>query len=316
MDQVKSFNGNFAELSSVMRAAWAANRQEPLLYTEAFLESVLQQPGASFDRCPAMYDEGNLAAFGASFPRQIKIAGRTWNISTNSFLTVALDYQSWGGLGVLMWQALADRAKEAGADGMISFCVEGDKMDQGMLKIARYSHLPTQKTFTVRYLARPVPKNRGPFAKADPNILLRSAKRLSENLDFARVWTEAEANWQCIDRDGAFGSSIQNDGTEGTISGSSMLTGGAKPIRCGLVDDVLWNDLEQQDRKKLVEQLFDSASGAGIELLLVPVMNYADITPFLDAGFRKTRRALNMYLTAWNPEVPLQELPAPYIDVF
>jgi hypothetical protein len=316
MDKLGKFNGNISELSAVMQRSWAANTQEPLLYTESFLQSALHQPGMSADLTPAIYDNGVLVAFGAVFPRQIAVAGRSWKIPVSGFLTVALDYQKWGGLGVLVWRGLTEAAKAQGCDGMISYCVEGDGMDPIMPRIAKVTRLPTQKVFTVRYLARPVPKNRGPFTKADPDILLRCAKRLSEGLEFARVWTEAEAAWQCNGRDGAFGAAIQNGDTEGTISASTMLTGGAKPIRCGLVDDILWNDLEQPDKKRLVDQLLDSASATGVELMLVPVMNYADITPFQEAGFRKTRRVLNMYLTVWNPELPLREFAAPYIDVF
>jgi hypothetical protein len=316
MDKLEKFNKDIVELSAMMRRSWSSNKEEPLSYTETFLQSALTQPGTSIDGCPAVYDHGALVAFGAIFPRRIALAGRVWNIPVSGFLTVALDYQKWGGLGVMIWRGLAEEAKAQQCDGMISYCVEGDAMDQSLLRIAKYCRLPTQKVFEVRYLARPVPKDRGPLSKADPGILLRCAEQLAKDSNFSRVWTEAEAAWQCNDRDGAFGCAMQRGNVEGTISASTMFTGGAKPIRCGLVDDVLWGELEHGERKQLVQQLLSSASAAGVELLLVPVMNYADMTPFAEAGFRKTRRALNMYLSALNPELPLQQLSTAYVDVF
>ena len=73
MDQLGVFNGDFAELAALMRTSWAENTQEPLAYSEQFLASALAQPGASFDLCPAMYEGGKLVAFGAGFPRRLRV---------------------------------------------------------------------------------------------------------------------------------------------------------------------------------------------------------------------------------------------------
>jgi hypothetical protein len=312
MDHVEAFKGDFAELASLMQSSWAENAQEPLLYSARFLESALQQPGASLDFCPAIYDSGALIAFGAGLPRNLRFNGQSCSVLLDSFITVAPAHKGRG-LGGLIWSGIAEAAKRNQHDGLITFCVEGDRMNQSLLKFAERYSLPTQKNLAVRYLARPVPKNRGgSIGTADPAIFLRSSEYLNSSIGFARIWSEREAEWQCREREGAFGCSLEH----GVISAYSMPTAGAKPALCGLVEDVLWDKLEHADRKQLVANMLDVASAAGIDLLLVPILNYTDLTPFTEAGFRATRRTLQMYLTSWSPKFPLQEVTSAYIDVF
>ena len=312
MEQVETFNGDFAELAALMQSSWAENAQEPLLYSARFLESALQQPGASLDLCPAVYEHGALIAFGAGVPRNLRLNGQSCSVLLDSFITVAPVHKGRG-LGGLIWSGIAEAAKRNKHDGLITFCVEGDRMNQSLLKFAERYRWPTQKSLAVRYLARLVPKNRGgSIGTAYPASFLSNSERIDSGIGFARVWTEREAEWQCREREGAFGCSTER----GAISGYAMPTAGAKPALCGLVEDVLWDAMEHADRKRLVASLLDVASAAGIDLLLVPVLNYTDLTPFAEAGFRATRRTLQMYLTSWSPKFPFQEITSAYIDVF
>jgi hypothetical protein len=311
------FNGNFSELASLMQLSWAQNSQEPLLYTEPFLSSVLRQPGASVDLCPAIYDGDDLIAFGAGIPRRVQFDGASWNVSLTCFLTVSPHARKGGGLGVSIWRRLAHLAEANGLDAMISYGIEGDRLDRGLLNVAKFYDLPTCRSFRVAYVARPIPKNRPGFAeKADPAVLLRLAARLPEDIGFRRIWTAAEAHWQCGEREGGFGATLKAGAAEGVITAYTMSTASATPVCCGLVDDVLWDDLDAVHRRRLIDQLLSSASAAGVDVLLVPVMNYFDAAPFRAAGFRTTKRTLNLYLTSWNPRFPLKELSAAYIDVF
>jgi hypothetical protein len=299
-----------------MKSSWAENVQEPLAYSEQFLASALAQPGASFDLCPAMNEDGKLVAFGAGFPRNLRVGNESCSVLLDSFITVAPTHKGRG-LGGLIWSGIADVSKRHGHDGLITFCVEGDRMNGSLLKFAERYSLPTEKSLAVRYLGRPVPKGLGAAVmKADPGCLLRAAEGLDAAVGFKRMWTAEEADWQCLRRDGAFGASLERDGKCGAVSAYAMPTAGAKPVLCGLVEDVLWGELEAADRKQLVTRLLEAASAAKVDLLLVPNLQYTEMAPFTQAGFRSTRRALQMYVTSWSEKLPLQEMTSAYIDPF
>ncbi|HZL27449.1 MAG TPA: hypothetical protein VFC39_13070 [Acidobacteriaceae bacterium] len=309
---VESFKGDFEELAHVVNQSWAQNQQGSLLYSESFLQSALQQPGASLDLCPAVYEDGKLVAFGANFRRRVRMDDQDWDLVLDSFITVAESHKGRG-LGAAIWRGLAESGQRDGADGLITMCVEGDLMNSLLPKIAERSGLHTVKALTIPYMGRPVPKDRaGRLQEADAGLLMRGAGAINEGVEFGRVWTQQEAEWQCLEREGAFGCSL---GT-GTISAYGQLTAGASPTLCGLVDDIVWGSLEADDRKRLAGMLLESAATAGVDLLLTPVLNYTDMTALKEVGFRKTRRTLNMYLTSWNPHFKVHELSSAYIDVF
>lgn len=313
MSSPEDFRGDFGELAALMKESWAGNSQEPLLYTEKFLQSFLAQPGASFSLCAAIYDEGELIAFGAGFPRTVTYAGREWTLMLDSFITVSPGSRGKN-LGAVIWHHLVALARRKGYDGLITFCVAGEHMDRKLVKFAQGGATATQKVFAVSYLARPMPRNRpGIPAWADAAILKRGAENLKAGLK--REWTQAEAVWQCKQRLDAFGCSLQEGHQEGTISAYAMTTGGAKPARCGLVDAVVWEGAQSAQRVRMVEMLLDSARAMEVDLLLIPMLNCFDAQPFLSAGFRRTRRILHMYLTSWNSSLEFGELDAISIDV-
>jgi hypothetical protein len=335
---LESFKGDFDELARVMNQSWAQNRQGALLYSESFLRSALQQPGSSLDLCPAVYEDGTLVAFGANFRRRVQMDGREWNLVLDSFVTVAQGHKGKG-LGAAIWRSLVESGKRDGADGLITMCVEGDLMNSLLPKIAERSGVHTVKALTIPYMGRPVRKDRagrlpsdmmqrrrlgspvandraGKPQKADPDLLMRGARVINEGVEFGRLWTRREAEWQCLEREGAFGCSMVTGTEGGTISAYTQFTAGESPMLCGLVDDLAWGLLGADDRERLAWMLWESAETAGVDLLLTPVLNYADMTALEGLGFRKTARTLNMYLTSWNPDFKVHELSSAYIDVF
>jgi hypothetical protein len=314
MNKPEDFRGDFRELAAMMKDSWGGNKQEPLLYTEEFMRSVLAGPGASSDLCTAIYEEGALVAFGAGFVRNVRYAGQALKLLLYSFVTVSPAFRGQK-MGALISGDLEARAKRSGLDGLIAFCVAGESMDRKRMRSAQCSPLTTAKALTVSYLARPVPRNgTGKAQRADASILLRQSERLE--LTFRRIWTEAEAAWQCNGRLGAFGCSLGEGDKQATITAYTMLTGGTKSICCGLVEDVLWEGTDDAQRSQMIDLLLDSARALEVELLLIPVMHYFDPAPFVAAGFRKTRRTLNLYLTTWSDRWSPSELEAAYIDVF
>jgi hypothetical protein len=311
-----SFNGDFRELAELMGQSWAENQQGSLLYSESFLRSALQQPGASLDSCPAVYEDGKLMAFGANFPRSVRSDSRTWNLALDSFITVAPG-QKGKGFGAAIWRGLADCAERSGADGLITMCVEGDVMNSRLPGIAERSGRRTLKSLTVQYLGRPVPENRaGLLQKANPELLMRGAQAINESIEFGRTWTMQEATWQCLEREGAFGCSLTSGAGGGTMSAYKQPTAGAVPVVCGVVDDIVWESLEPQDRKRLAGGLLESAAAAGVDMLLAPMLNYTDMTALKEVGFRRTKRTISMYVTSLNPDFKIRELSSAYIDVF
>src|SRR5258708_7821132 len=151
MNFTTDFDGNFCELASLMRAAWSGNREQPLRYSSAFLRSVFQYPGSTLQLAPAIYRNGRLVGFFAGFPRAVRWQGRDLRILLNTFLSVSPDYQA-AGFGFHLWKELSRRARGSGFDGMIDFCVEGDKMNQMILAIGERSGVPIARVFKVGYL--------------------------------------------------------------------------------------------------------------------------------------------------------------------
>jgi GNAT superfamily N-acetyltransferase len=314
MNAPEDFRGDFHELAALMKESWAGNTQEPLLYTEEFLQSTIGNQSASFSFCPAVYEQDALIAFGAGMVRNVRYAGTTLHLLLDSFITVSPAARGKG-LGAKIWHDLAARARRAGLDGLITFCVQGEHMDRKLMSFAQDDSMATAKVFTVTYLARPVPRSRTPDAqRADPKTLITKSAELETS--FRRIWTDPDGAWQCHERVGAFGCSLPDTQGKATITAYAMLTGGAKPVRCGLVDDVLWEGTDDAQRSRMVNLLLDSARGMEVELLLVPVLNYFDPALFVAAGFRKTRRTLNLYLTFWNGVSLPSEMDSVYVDVF
>lgn len=313
---IRPFNGDFNSLASLMQDSWSENREQPLLYSPDFLRSSFQQPGTSLDLAPALYQDEELLAFGAAFPRTVSCTGTPLKLALDSFITVAKS-QKGKGIGGRIWSQIARRAQQQGFDGLITFCVEGDRMNDVLLRYSEQYGFRTQHAYTVQYLARTLPASTAPQPQtADPEIFLQCAAFAAQQTAFSRTFTAPEAHWQCRQRSGAFGASLEADGSCGVITAYAMPTAGATHTICGIIEDVLWHQLGASARCRLLDQLLAAAAAHNIELLLCPVMGYTDLHPLRTAGFRRTKRVLHMYLTSWSDALSLQPLSSAYIDVF
>jgi hypothetical protein len=94
-----------------------------------------------------------------------------------------------------------------------------------------------------------------------------------------------------------------------------MQVANANRTKCLVVDDVLWGDLEGQERNHLINGLLNRAAAAGAQIAVVPNSGYADLDPFHSARFRPSQRTLHAYLTVWNGEPCTEALPSMYLDV-
>jgi len=128
---IEDFRGDFAELALFMQRSWAENKSQPLLYTAEFLSSYFSYPGSSFHLAPTLYDGSKLVAFIGGFPRRVRWKGRELRILALSFLTVVTEHKS-SGYGIVLWNEALKRARLAGFDGVVNYCVQDETMDNMM----------------------------------------------------------------------------------------------------------------------------------------------------------------------------------------
>jgi hypothetical protein len=166
--------------------------------------------------------------------------------------------------------------------------------------------------YTVEYLIkvlREMPSTES--EPAAPNDFLYAAEPLTRRLNFSRVWSLEEAAWQCSDRYRGFSESLRSHDRRGVVTGYILETDSRQG--CLFVEDLLWDDLEIQQRKFLLQRLLNRAARAA-QIAVVPLWGYTSYDIFPELGFRKSPRRLHVYLSLWNGSNPKSPLGAMYID--
>ncbi|MBV8551388.1 MAG: hypothetical protein JOY54_08815 [Acidobacteriaceae bacterium] len=313
---ITEFRGNLPQLAAVIQSAWAANKEVPLLYTEPFLRSAFEYPGTDLRLAPSIYSGDDLLAFVAGFPRRFQWNGRQLNLALNTFLTAAAGTRG-SGYGLALWGAFQERARAAGFEGSLNFCVEGDDMNRMAPAAARIFRLNTQSIFSIEYLVRFLrpAEDLEPAPETDIDLFLELTSALPKRVPFARIWTQEEAIWQCRDRSGTIALSACHAGRRGMLTGYIMQVATTPPANTLLIEDILWGDLEDTERKELLHRFLRIAASRGAQSASCPVLNYAPLEPFTASGFRRSKRVLHTYLTTWNGAEP-EALSSVYLDVF
>jgi hypothetical protein len=314
---ISTFRGDFEQLAGMMQRSWSGNQEQPLLYSNAFLESAFAYPGSSFDLAPAMYAGDTLLAFAAGFPRSMRLEGRQIRLLLKSFLTASAEVKR-AGYGLVMWKELMRRARAAGYDGTVEFCVEGDDMNRMLLAAARLFQFNTQRVYAVEFLSRflrpapaepPLPE----VAERDIEMFLDLTAGVAAPL--ARCWMREEAIWQCQRREGAVVANATHGPRRGMLTGHIMPVASTPPARAVLMEDLLWGDLEPGERGDLLQRFLRAAASRGAQAASCPVLGCFSTEPLAAAGFRRAKRVLHTYLTLWNGPQP-GVMPSLYIDVF
>ncbi len=150
---VEDFRGDFGAVAEMMERSWADNATAPFRYTPDFLESSFAYPGAGPALAPTIYDGDRPLAFVAGFPRRIRCEGRDADVLLITFLTAAAEYRS-SGYGIVIWSELVKRARAAGFDGMVNYCVEGEAMNRMIVAACRRLRLDAHRVRSVSYLTR------------------------------------------------------------------------------------------------------------------------------------------------------------------
>jgi GNAT superfamily N-acetyltransferase len=318
---IENFRGDFTQLAALMQASWAEN-SGALLYTPEFLSSSFDYPDADFSLAPAIYVDSKPVAFVAGFPRQVRFKGRDLKIIVITFLTVLPEYKKKG-LGIILWSELVKRARTAGFDGMVNFCIDGEPMNAMIVGSCNRLKLPIARIYSARYMSTILPAGHHGH-DADRNhqatgILLDLAARLVDAHPLARIWTKPEAEWQCVRRSQPVAETLSVDERSGLLTGYIMSISDKKHTKCLLIEDILWGSLIGEERQTLLKNFLNKAAAAGVHLATVPVLSYADMEPFKKARFQSTRRVLHAYLTLWSAgpaDLPSEPLPSMYLDVF
>lgn len=311
---VEDFRGDFGAVAEMMERSWADSATAPLLYTPEFLQSAFEYPGATPELAPTIYDGDTPVGFVAGFPRRIRCDGREHRVVLITFLTAAAEHRN-SGYGIVIWTELVKRARAAGFDGMLNYCVEGEAMNRMIGPSCRRLGLKAQRVRSIPYLtkmlfgASAAANGDGP---AEPPVeqLIAAAAPIADEVPLARLWDRDEARWQCT-REGAVVASER----DGLLTGYVMQVANARRTKTLLVEDILWGGLDGEEREALVGRLVARAAADGARIAVVPQLGYADLEPFAAAGFRPSGRVVHMYLTLWNDAPVPEAVDAAYLDV-
>jgi hypothetical protein len=238
-----------------------------------------------------------------------------------TFLSVAPEFKKKG-YGVILWSELVSRARAAGFDGMVNYCIAESDMDKIIEGCCHRLKLPTCCAHSVGYMSALLPS-----AETGSNLLpqqsdyaidafRRVASEVGERAALSRIWSESEAAWQCRGRMGALIATYSKASQHGALTGYVAPIANEKRTKCLFVEDVLWADLDDSPRQMLLQGLLSQARALGAEMATVPRCGYADLRTFSSAGFVRTRRVVRAYLTIWNGPAPRADLPSYYLDVF
>jgi hypothetical protein len=242
------------------------------------------------------------------------------SVIISTFLSVSPEHKKKG-YGIVLWSELVKRVQGAGFDGMVNFCVEGEPMNGMVVGCARRLGLPIERIFSAHYLSlllRPTGSRErsSERERANTEEFLQLAAPLSDQAQLARVWSAAEAEWQCARRFGTITARHEAGSRFGILTSYAMEIHRPDRAKCLLIEDVLWGTLASDERQDLLRQLLHNAAAAGVRMATVPVLRYADMEPFIAAGFRPSRRIVHGYLTIWNSETAAESLSSMYLDVF
>lgn len=316
---VEDFRGDFAHVAELIQESWKENGKQGLFYTAEFLESCLNYPGASYALAPTLYQGEYPRAFVAGFPRTIRYQGSKLRVIVCTLLSVSSEYKK-SGYGIVLWNELVKRARAAGFDGMVNYCVEGEAMNGMIMGCCRLMKLPTARIFSVNYLMKPlVPKFGSSRAEDSAKVSVEEFQRCtqltqSELTPLTRVWTSEEVAWQ-LRRHGGLAVHHRSGDREGMLTGYIMPAANAQKTKCLLVEDVLWGTLENAERLELLKKLLDRGLQAGAQMAFLPCLEYADIEPFRAARFRTSPRTLQGYLTIFSGQPAPEPVPSMYLDV-
>jgi GNAT superfamily N-acetyltransferase len=302
---------DLAAASNLIGVSWKENRQEPLEYTPEFLRSLAAFPSDLPVVAPAIYDRGELAAFVMGFPRRMRFEGEVRDILLMTFFTVAPAHKGRG-LGGAIWAECLRQAKTLGYHGALHYCGDRNPSNAVTLAGAESAGFKAHRIFTIRYMLKMLtPAARlAESPRVSDDLFLAAAESLRVPVPLRRVWTAAEVEWLHARP----GSIVSAHPGGGVLGGYAIHSADAAHTRCFFIEDILWDNLDAGERHfLLLDFLQRAAQHASVAVL--PVLGYADLSPFLANRFRRSPRSLHAYLTLFTGTSVDAEFPGLYADV-
>ncbi len=309
------FSGDYEALSALVESSWAENKDSALKYTPELLRSCFAYPGTSFDLAPAIYEGGRLVAFIAGLPRRTVWNGKSQALILSTLLTSSPESKGKG-YGAWLWMDLAKRTRAAGYDGMISICVDGGPVNRIVQECSKRLRFPTARIFQVHYRSillgsmAPLPQT----AEPDIDLFLELTAK-SSAAPLRRVWTRAEAEWQCHGRTGALFHACRDGNARGAIAGYVADMTGPSGLRMLSIEDLLWHELEPDARARLLREFLTLGAAHGARIASVAMTGGAQDDTLTRLKFRKIARRMNLHVTRWNDPAP-ECVDSMYLDVF
>lgn len=319
-EAVEDFRGDYDGLAAMMQASWGESSEASYLYTAELLADCLTYPGADRALAPSIYDGSELVAFAAGLPRRVAIAGVEHRIVISTYLTVAAAHKA-AGYGIVVWSELMRRAAAQGFAGAINYCVDQGEMDRMIDGCCRLLGLQLTKAASFFYLTRPLGDVMVTAAaaagkdRASADELMDAARGLDDRLGLTRLWSAPEAAWQ-LARVDAVSASAPGEGRPGVLTGYVMAFNNEARTRLLVVDDILWGGTAGEQRVRLVHELLARGAALGASGAAVPLIGYAEMRPFVAAGFLPSPHTLNAYLAHFSEGAVAPALqPGYYLDV-
>jgi ribosomal protein S18 acetylase RimI-like enzyme len=315
---LESFRADFESLAAILKDSWSENQYQSVLYDESFLRSAFKYPGASFDLAPTIYIDGYPAAFVAGFPRTVRLRGHEQRLAYITFWTTSAKFKGRG-YGSRVWMEILRRARDSGFDGAVNFCVDGSAANAIVMACGERVSAEVYRVFSIKYLARLLRPALITKTVTSPKVVdqfLRSAAQVPGSVPLVRIWSREEAEWQCLRRTGALCAVREEGSRSGVATGYLVEVIDETPTKALMVEDLLWGDLEAQERLALLQQLLAQGAAAGAQIAVAPLMGYAETDTLRGMGFRQSRRLVHMYLTVWGGVSAPESLSSLYLDVF
>jgi GNAT superfamily N-acetyltransferase len=298
--------------SEVLHLSWKENRTQFLDYTPEFIQSLLEYPGDGPVLAPAYYDDGKIVAFVMGFPRAVRLNGKVRRLLLMTFFTVAPGYKGKG-FGQAIWAECLKEARQAGYDGALHYCVDGDASNSITVRSASSAGFEARRVFTVGFMMRPLQSGGEHLHEGTPasvEVFLNAASSLHAEVPVQRIWSAAEAHWQ-LHRPGAV---CATDPNGGVLTGYVIHGSDAVRTSYFIVEDILWDRLSPKQRSEMLTEVTQRAAGTA-SVAVLPILKYADLSPFAAAGFRRVPRLVHTYLTLWTGALDGAEFPGLYVDV-